>query len=72
MEMEKLRSCPFRVNDFFDCRCRIEIFRTAEPAPKNIRMVCKTHTFTLPGIYATVEEAEEAWNRRVKDDTARD
>ena len=66
--MKGLKPCPFGENDFFGCRCSIEIIRTAAPAPRNIRMICKTHTFVLPGSYATVEEAEKEWNRRVKDE----
>ncbi len=66
--MTELKPCPLLAKDFFDCRCEIEIFRTVAPAPKNIRIICKTHTFTLPGSYATVEEAEEEWNRRAKDE----
>lgn len=63
----ELKPCPKRRDDFFNCSCHIEIIRTAEPEPKNIRILCKTHTFVLPGSFISVEEAEEAWNRRVND-----
>ena len=65
--MAELKHCPKRRDDYFNCGCHIEIIRTAEAEPNNIRVLCATHSFVLPGSYSSVEEAEEAWNRRAEE-----
>ena len=65
--MTELKPCPKYHSDFWKCRCHIQIIKTIEPEPNNIRMVCKTHEYVMPGSYSSVENAEESWKRRAED-----
>lgn len=62
----ELKPCPKYKKDFFRCRCHLIFFTTAEKPPKNIRVSCETHGYTLDGSYESVEEAGAAWNRRAE------
>lgn len=62
-KMTELKPCP-RCNGL----CHVQIIRTMQKPPKNIRVLCDIHHYVLRGSYKTVDDAIEAWNRRADDE----
>lgn len=59
--IDRLSPCPQ-----YNGLCEIEVFDTLAPKPKNIRIGCRTHGFYSSECFRSVDEAIDAWNRRVK------
>ena len=53
----ELMPCPQHIGF-----CHIEIIRTAEKGPRNIRIGCEHHGVWLDESFSTVNDAIKAWN----------
>ena len=61
--LNTFNTCALKPCSQCETICRIEVFRTAQKRPENIRIGCAVHGVYLKQSFRSTEDAVDAWNR---------